>query len=421
MRFLAIGPRAYLGDIYLSLMRGGHEVRVHAEDPPEERAFDGMIETVPDWRAELPWVGRDGIILFERANRGEAADALRREGYRVIGGSAAGDRLENDRAYGQSVLQRLGLPVASSRGFAGPEEALAWLARHPGPQALKFDDSRLPTFVGEHPEGLDVAFMLRRAGPGRVFLQERLHGVEVGVGAYFDGRRFLAPACIDFEHKRFFPGEMGEMTGEMGTLASYDGAGPLFEATLGRVAPLLAEAGHVGYVNLNMMVDERGPLPLEFTCRFGNPGFAVLAAMQRDGWGDLFGRLAAGGAEGFATVPGWSVAVVMTVPPFPAVDAAATPAEDVPIFYRRPPEGRELDHYHPVDMRRDAGGQLLVRRRSGHAMIVTGTGASVEAAQDAAYARARNLVAPELRWRGDIGDRFLRGEREALRRLGWLG
>lgn len=194
MRFLAIGPRAYLGDIYLSLMRGGHEVRVHAEDPPEERAFDGMIETVPDWRAELPWVGRDGIILFERANRGEAADALRREGYRVIGGSAAGDRLENDRAYGQSVLQRLGLPVASSRGFAGPEEALAWLARHPGPQALKFDDSRLPTFVGEHPEGLDVAFMLRRAGPGRVFLQERLHGVEVGVGAYFDGRRFLAPA-----------------------------------------------------------------------------------------------------------------------------------------------------------------------------------------------------------------------------------
>jgi phosphoribosylamine--glycine ligase len=38
-------------------MREGHEVRVHAEDPPEERAFDGIIETVPDWRAELGWVG----------------------------------------------------------------------------------------------------------------------------------------------------------------------------------------------------------------------------------------------------------------------------------------------------------------------------------------------------------------------------
>lgn len=54
MRVLAIGPRVYLGDIYLSLLREGHEVRVHAEDPPAERAFDGLIETVPDWRAQLP-------------------------------------------------------------------------------------------------------------------------------------------------------------------------------------------------------------------------------------------------------------------------------------------------------------------------------------------------------------------------------
>jgi phosphoribosylamine--glycine ligase len=252
--------------------------------------------------------------------------------------------------------------------------------------------------------------------------------VEVGIGAYFDGHRFLRPACIDFEHKRFFPGEMGEMTGEMGTLASYEGAERLFEATLGRVAPHLARAGHVGYVNLNLMVDERGPLPLEFTCRFGNPGFAVLAAMQRDGWGDLFRRMVTGGAgegpeggpEDFATTPGWSVAIVLTVPPFPAVDHAAAPDDDVPLFFLEEPQGEALRHYHLVDARRDAEGQLLVRRRSGHAMIVTGTGPSVAAAQEAARARARNLVAPELRWRADIGERFLRGERDRLAALGWL-
>lgn len=420
MRFLAIGPRAYLGDIYLSLAREGHEVRVHAEDPPAERAFGGMIDTVPDWRAELPWVGHDGIILFERANRGPVQDALRRDGYRVVGGSAFGDRLENDREFGQQVLERLGLPVAGSRAFDGPEEALRWLAANPSRQVLKFDDSRANTFVGEHPRGLDVAFMLRRATPGRVLLQEALAGVEVGIGAYFDGRRFLRPACIDFEHKRFFPGEMGEMTGEMGTLASYEGAGRLFEATLGRVAPLLAEAGHVGYVNLNLMVDERGPLPLEFTCRFGNPGFAVLAAMQEEGWADLFLRMAEGGQEGFRTTPGWSVAIVLTVPPFPAVDPKATPEDDVPLFFLEEPRGAALRFHHPVDMRRDAEGQRLIRRRSGHAMIVTGTGPTVEAAREAAAARAQNVVAPELRWRRDIGARFLAGERERLAALGWL-
>lgn len=66
MRVLGIGPRVYLGDIYLALAREGHEVRVFASDPPEERAFGGLIATVLDWRAELDWVGRDGIIMFER-------------------------------------------------------------------------------------------------------------------------------------------------------------------------------------------------------------------------------------------------------------------------------------------------------------------------------------------------------------------
>ena len=420
MRVLAIGPRAYLGDIYLSLLREGHEVRVHAEDPPEERAFAGLLDTVEDWRAELPWVGRDGIILFERANRGEIQDALRAEGHRVIGGGAFGDRLENDRAFGQAILREVGLPVAESRGFDSPDAALAWLRANPSRQVLKFDDSRANTFVGEHPRGLDVAFMLRRASPGRVLLQERIEGVEVGVGAYFDGTRFLRPACIDFEHKRFFPGEMGEMTGEMGTLASYEGADTLFEATLNRVAPHLARAGHVGYVNLNLMVDERGPLPLEFTCRFGNPGFAVLAAMQPDGWGDLFARMAEGGHRTFRTTPGWSVAIVLTVPPFPHVDAAATPSDDIPLFYLDEPRGEDLRFHHPVDMRRDADGQLLIRRRSGHAMIVTGIGPTVRAAQAEAARRARNVVAPELRWRADIGERFLAGERDRLQSLGWF-
>ena len=423
MRILAIGPRAYLGDVYLSLRRAGHEVRVFAEDAPEHRAFGGLIHCVADWRAELDWVGREGVIFFERIGRGALQDELRAQGFRVVGGSAWGDRLEQERELGQAVLREAGLGIAESHSFAHPSLALEWLARHPGRTVLRHDDTGRTTFVGDHPEGADVAFMLRRAGDGRVMLMERLDGVEVGVGAYFDGSRFLRPACIDFEHKRFFPGEMGEMTGEMGTLATYDASEPLFAATLDRLASRFAEAGHVGYVNLNMIVNERGIWPLEFTCRFGNPGFAVLAALQPDGWGDLLGRMAGGHPdsppEPFATRPGWSVAIVLTTPPFPASSATSLPEEDPPVFFLQPPQGAELDHYHLVDMRME-NGQLLGRRRSGHLMIVTGTGATVQAAQQAARRRASNVVAPELRWRADIGDRFLHGERERLRALKWL-
>jgi phosphoribosylamine--glycine ligase len=420
VRILGVGSRIYLGDIYISLRREGHDVRVCAQEP-SQRAFTGLIDPVEDWRAELGWVGRDGIILFEGVGQGATQDALRAEGYRVVGGSAYGDRLEKERGFGQAVLRDAGLPIAESVALPGPEAALDWLARRPGRCVLKWDGTRNQTYVGEHPRGDDVAFQLRRATPdeGGVLLMEHLEGVEVGVGAYFDGTEFLRPACLDFEHKRFFAGDMGEMTGEMGTLASYEGADRLFEATLDRIAPLFARAGHVGYVNLNLIVNERGAWPLEFTCRIGNPGFAVLAALQRDGWGNLLARMAEGKGGRFATVPGWAVCIVLTVPPFPARRDDATPEDDPPVFFREPPEGDDAAHYHLVDVRHDAG-QLLVHRRSGHIMIVTGTGASVRDAQAAALARARNVIAPELRWRTDIGDRYLAGEEERLRALGWL-
>ena len=63
---------------------------------------------------------------------------------------------------------------------------------------------------------------------------------------------------------------------------------------------------------------------------------------------------------------------------------------------------------------------MVARRRTGYAMVVTGTGPTIQAARTAATARARNVCAPDLRWRTDIGDRFLDGEGEQLRALGWL-
>src|SRR5260370_35728837 len=117
MRLLGIGDYADLGDLYLRLMASGHEVRVWVSDPRSQDMFAGMIERVPDWRSELGWVrdaGLDGIILFEGANAGATQDALRVEGYNVIGGNAVGDRLGDDRGFGQTVLRRAGIPHAAA-------------------------------------------------------------------------------------------------------------------------------------------------------------------------------------------------------------------------------------------------------------------------------------------------------------------
>src|SRR3712207_5179119 len=106
MRFLGVGETCDLGDLYMRLQSEGHEVRVAVSEPEAHGTLADLVPKTEDWRSELDWIRAApdlGIILFESVSEGFGSlqDALRRDGFHVIGGSAYGDRLENDRAYAQ--------------------------------------------------------------------------------------------------------------------------------------------------------------------------------------------------------------------------------------------------------------------------------------------------------------------------------
>jgi phosphoribosylamine--glycine ligase len=429
MRFLGIGDYCDLGALYLRLIEEGHEVKVFIGNPLCRGTLGGLVAQAADWRDELEWVraaGRDGIILFENVakNRGALQDELRIQGLGVIGGSAYGDRLENDRAYAQQVLSAAGLPIARMWEFGDRQAALDFLDSHPGRYVLKFNgpDAAIDNYIGRLPDGRDVRAYLRKlAHPesldASLVLMEYLEGVEMGVGAYFDGEKFLAPACLDWEHKRFFPGDLGELTGEMGTVVTYARSRRFFERTLGRMERLLSEHGHCGYVNLNTIVNETGVWPLEFTCRFGYPGFAILTPLQQTPWGDLFAGMMHKSLGTFETHPGFCVGVVLTTPPFPYPRPQVQEPVGLPVLFEGEltAEDRQNLHYCEVGLE---DGELVTSGIYGWAMVATGVGDSISAAQERANRLADRVLIPNIRYRRDIGDRLMARDFARVEKLG---
>jgi phosphoribosylamine--glycine ligase len=425
MRFLGIGDSCDLGALYMRLLDEGHEVRVHVADPLCHGTLAGIVERTADWRGELEWIraaGQEGIILFENVaeQRGALQDALRRDGLNVIGGSAYGDRLENDRGHAQEILRHIGLSVCPVHTFTQRSVALRHIEENPARYVVKFNGG-YDTFVGELADGRDVAAFLRglptHEGESLV-LMAHVEGVEMGVGAYFDGERFLQPSCLDWEHKRFFPGDLGELTGEMGTIVTYQRTRHFHQLTLGRMEEFLRAGGYCGYVNLNTIVNEAGIWPLEFTCRFGYPGYAILSALQRTPWSELFHAMVTRTRDCFDVHGGFAAGIVLTTPPFPY----ARPQLDVPVgmpvlFDESIAQEREHLHYGEVGLQ---NGQLVTSGAYGWTMVVTGRAGTIRQAQTNANRLAERVTIPNVRYRRDIGERLIEKDWARLERLALL-
>jgi phosphoribosylamine--glycine ligase len=432
MRFLGFGETNELGDMYLRLKARGHEVKVYMSDPESAGVMDGMLEFTPDWRNELDWVraaGQDGFVLFETAADGSVQDSLRADGFNVIGGSGFGDRLESDRAFGQAALENAGVNNAKTHLFDDFDDAANFLRKHPGRYVLKLNGtcwSSTSTYTGALESGEDMLAVLRttrnrwpREEEISFILMEHISGVEVGVGAFFNGHEFLAPANLDWEHKRFFPGDLGELTGEMGTVVTYRGAEKIFEATLAKMESQLKSSGYCGYINLNTIVNNDGIWPLEFTCRFGYPGFPILDSLHAERWDQLFPKLVSRESTTLRTLDGFSVGVVITVPPFPYSTNYASLGKGMPVCFRRPLSDHEKDsiHYGEVAL---CDGQIVTAGMIGYIAVITGVGDTIEGARESAYSLAREIVIPNARYRDDIGVKLIQHDLGTLRKLGWL-
>lgn len=423
-KFLFVTLDALIADIAWQVSKEGHEVKLYSENPEDQEVGEGFVPRVADWKAEVDWA--DIIVFDDVLGQGKKAAALRKAGKRVVGGTEYTDRLEDDRAFGQAELKALGIPVIPHMNFTSFDDAIAYVKQNPGRYVVKSSgeaqNMKSLLFIGEEESGRDVVYILdayKKAWSKQIRsfqLQKRVVGVEMAVGAFFNGSEFVYPINVNFEHKKLFPGDIGPQTGEMGTLMFWSGPNHMFNATLKKMEAKLAAEGYVGYIDLNCIVNGNGIYPLEFTARFGYPTISIQQEGIMMPIGEFLYGLADGSLKKFRTKSGFQMGIRIVVPPFPFKDKKTfeVNSKDAVVMFKKPlTEGIHIEDVKLVN------GEWVITGTSGVILVVVGTGSTVRQAQKSVYAKVENIMVPNMYYRTDIGDRWFE-DSDRLHNWGYL-
>jgi len=423
-RFLFVTLDSLIADIAWRIKREGHEVKYYVKNNDDKEVGQGFLDMVEDWEKEIDWA--DIIVFDDVLGQGEKAQELRNKGKLVIGGTPYTDKLEDDRDFGQEELKKFGINILPSRVFTNFEEAIQFVKENPERYVLKpcGEAANLKglLFIGEDDDGRDVIQVLSdysKAWSKKIpafQLQKRIFGVEIAVGAFFNGKNFIYPINVNFEHKKLFPGNLGPSTGEMGTSMFWSsGPNKLFNMTLKKIEPKLAEEGYIGYIDLNCIVNSKGIYPLEFTSRFGYPCVFIQEEGMITPMGDFLYELAKGNSPNLKVRSGFQVGVRIVVPPFPFTDKETfqVKSKDSIIYFKKPTEGV---HFEDVKLIND---EWIVTGNSGVVLVVCGCGQTMHQARKQAYQRIKNISIPHMYYRDDIGESWFE-DSDKLHTWGYL-
>lgn len=429
LRVLFISKELIAGDLALKLKREGCNVKLFIQDPKEQTCFDGMVAKTTNWRKELQWVGKEGLIVFDDVGYGKHQDSLRSKGYRVVGGSMDGDKLELNRIYGQQILKQASVceEYFPTKIFT-IKKAIPFIQKQKGAWVIKSNnhDNEL-TYVGQLEDGSDVLEVLenykKKFGSSyKISIQKRALGIEIAIGRFFNGNEWVGPSVINFEHKHLCNDDIGPLGGETGTLMWYEenDNNLLFKRTLSKLKPHLIKHNHRGYVDINCIVNKDKIFPLEITSRFGSSTIETQQEIHTTQWKDFLCAIADGTSFELKFKKGYAINVALTIPPFPYKTSDKKIINDgLNIYFTNSMNEEEFQHIHYEGVM-SKNDDLYTAGRSGYTLYVTGLGKNIEEARQRVYGVINKIVIPKMFYRTDIGTRFIRKDGNKLKEWGWI-
>ena len=247
--------------------------------PADLKSLDSLVAVASQLRPDLTVVGPELPLTLG------VVDEFTRRGWPVFGPTKAAAQLESSKSFAKEFLQRHHIPTAHYAICDSVDEVRAALPHFHPPVVVKADGLAAGKGVVIAPskeEAVRVAAemlsgkMVGEAG-SRVVLEECLKGDELSFLVLSDGER-VAPLVAAQDHKRVDDGDTGPNTGGMGaysTAAIIDDK--MRDWLVNHIARPVIEgmkaegAEYKGLLYCGLMMTARGPMVLEFNCRFGDP------------------------------------------------------------------------------------------------------------------------------------------------------
>jgi len=395
--------------VYCAPGNGG--ISAEAECVPADlKNLDSLIAVANQLQPDLTVVGPELPLTLG------VVDEFTRRGWKVFGPTRLAAQLESSKSFAKEFMQRFNIPTAHyaiCNSLADFRDALPHFHM---PVVLKADGlaaGKGVVICHNKEEATAVATdmlsgkMLGNAGLCLV-VEECLKGEEVSFLVLSDGER-VAPLVPAQDHKRVGDGDTGPNTGGMGAYSTRTMLDDQMQHWLVHhiarpvVAGMKAQGmEYRGVLYCGLMMTARGPMVLEFNCRFGDPETqAILMRLESDLLEAMEATIEGRVSDGdFRWSPDATVCVVMASGGYPGTFEAGKKISGLEDTAKV--EGVKVFHAGTTAL---DGGYVT---SGGRVLGVTARAPDLGTAVDRAYAAVSRIAFDGAHYRKDIAARALK-------------
>jgi phosphoribosylamine--glycine ligase len=378
--------------------------------PVDIKSVDAIIALANQIKPDLTVVGPELPLMLG------VVDEFRRRSWPVFGPTQAAAQLESSKSFAKAFMQRHRIPTAHYAQVSNVAELHAALNHFSAPLVVKADGlaaGKGVIIAKSKEEAIAAATdmlsgkMLGEAGR-HVVLEQFLEGEELSFLVMSDGER-ISPLVAAQDHKRIGDGDTGPNTGGMGAYSTPqimdDQMRDWLVTHVARpVIDGMAEEGapYTGILYCGLMMTAKGPMVLEFNCRFGDPETQPILMRLDSDLLEAFeacveGRVSEGD---FTWSPDSTVCVVMASEGYPG---DYTSGKQI-IGIEAADKVAGVKVFHAGTTSKDGGFYTA----GGRVLGVTARGANLASAVNLAYQAVDQIRFEGMQYRSDIAHRGLK-------------